>query len=402
MTHEQKDIWMKIRTQAADFRVEEINSIPIGRDGNYGVYEMRKTGWNTLDALKSIAIQWKRSPKELAHAGLKDRHAITSQVITIFDGPSRNFEDHQVALEYLGQSTRATVATDIVANRFSLVLRSLSSDEVNSAKKALPQIAATGLANYFDDQRFGSWIPGHPFIAEHWIRADYEEALRLSFAEPHPMDDGDEREQKDILRKHWGDWKLCKQKLSRSHRRSIITFLDDRKDDFKGAWACVNAEMRGLYLTAFQSDLWNHILNNFFQETFTDDQLIRFRMKTGELCLPTTMTAEQKQRLHSAEIPLPSARIKNLDESLRPLVEKSLAEKGWKLEELKVRHPRDRFFPKASRAAMIPVADLESEFGEDELSPGLAKLNVQFTLPRGCYATMLVKRLMIAESQTQN
>ncbi len=184
---------MKLRTQPADFCVDEINSIPIGRDGNYGVYELQKTGWNTLDALKSIAIQWKRSPKDLAHAGLKDRHAITSQVITILNGPARNFQDHQISLEYLGQSSRATVATDIVANRFTLILRSLSELEVNSSREALPQIASTGFANYFDDQRFGSWIPEHPFIAEHWIRREYEEALRLSFAEPHPNDDGQER-----------------------------------------------------------------------------------------------------------------------------------------------------------------------------------------------------------------
>ncbi len=390
---------MKLRRLPTDFCVEEENSLPIERTGDFAVYCLRKTSWNTLDALKHVAIHWKFSANSFSHAGLKDRHAVSSQVITIRNGPQRNYESDQISLEYMGQSSRATDSADIVGNHFTLVLRSLSAAERQSAEQAIPEITNAGIANYFDDQRFGSYFPGKPFIAEHWIRGEYEKALWLAFVEPYPGDDQSECEQKAILKENWGDWALCKEKLSRSHRRSIVTFLDDRKDDFKGAWARVNADMRGMYLTALQSDLWNRILKKYLQETCSQDQLIDYSLKTGTVCIPTSLTESQREELHSLLIPLPSARLKLAESPLLKLMEGVLAEAGWKLDELKVRTPRDRYFPKASRAAMIGVDGLEAEFSDDELSEGLSKLTVSFSLPRGCYATMVVKRLMLWADQ---
>lgn len=386
---------MKLRQLNSDFTVTELNDIAIERSGDYTVYELKKTGWNTLDALKSFSMELKISLRNFSHAGLKDRHAETTQLITIYGGPPRNFQQGDLSLEFLGHTSRATTATDIAANRFTLVIRSLSENEENSARHALPQLEATGIANYFDDQRFGSYVSGHPFIAEHWIRKNYEKAIWLSFAAPTSFDDGDEREQKDILRDHWGDWSTCKQLLSRSHRRSIITFLDDRKDDFKGAWACVNADQRGLYLTAFQSHLWNQILNDYFVENCDRDQLLNFQLKPGDVSIPLSLTSEQRSKFHETEIPLPSARLKPDGGPIYDLMERSLKQRGWSLNELKVHHPRDRFFPKAFRSAMIPVSDVTGTFADDELNPGLTKLRVSFVLPRGCYATMVVKRLML-------
>lgn len=386
---------MKLRRQTNDFIVQEENNLPLVRTGKFAVYELRKTGWNTLDAIQSLAIQLKRPVHDFSHAGLKDRHAETTQWITIQNGPTRNFKTENISLEYLGQAERGTTAQDIVSNRFTLVLRSLNAVERASAESALPTIRNAGIANYFDDQRFGSYIPGQPFIAEHWIRGEYEKALWLTFAERHPQDDGAEREQKDLLREHWGDWKQCKAVLSRSHRRSIMTFLDDRHDDFKGAWACVNSEMRGLYLTAFQSHLWNRMLNRLFHLHCEPTQLTECHLKTGAFLIPTSLTIKQQSTLHQVEMPLPSARLKLDDPQLLGLINTTLTELGWRLQDLKVRHPRDRFFPKASRRAMIPVNGLEAEFAVDELSPEESKLTISFSLPRGCYATMLVKRLML-------
>lgn len=363
------------------------------------MYVLRKTGWNTLDALKRITLQWNLPSQSISHAGLKDRHAVTSQLITIRNGPQRSFHDEHIDFEYLGQSQRATCATDIAANRFTIVLRSLSQDEKTAAEHAIPDIASLGIANYFDDQRFGSYLSGQKFIAEHWILGEYERALWLTFAEHHPDDSSSEREQKELLRQHWGDWSTCKQVLQRSHRRSIITFLDDRKDDFKGAWGRVNSEMRGLYLSAFQSFLWNRILNNYFEQECTRDQLIKFELKTGTVCVPTNLRHDQHHSLLTTELPLPSARLKLREGPLLEMIQHSLKESGWSLEALKIRYPRDRYFSKSSRPAIVPVSDLETSFAQDDLSVQQTKLTASFSLPRGCYATMVVKRLMLGANQ---
>ena len=45
----------------------------------------------------------------LQWGGLKDRHAATTQYVSIFRGPRRNFEQPNIRLEYLGQIPRAVL-----------------------------------------------------------------------------------------------------------------------------------------------------------------------------------------------------------------------------------------------------------------------------------------------------
>jgi tRNA pseudouridine13 synthase len=60
---------------------------------------------------------------------------------------------------------------------------------------------------------------------------------------------------------------------------------------------------------------------------------------------------------------------------------------------MKLKGFRKLFFSKGERAALCLPADLKDEAGEDELQPGLRKLVLSFELPRGSYATLLVKRI---------
>jgi tRNA pseudouridine13 synthase len=51
------------------------------------------------------------------------------------------------------------------------------------------------------------------------------------------------------------------------------------------------------------------------------------------------------------------------------------------------------FFSKGDRAACIRPSNLGHDAGVDELNSGKRKLTLRFDLPRGAYATMLVKRV---------
>jgi tRNA pseudouridine13 synthase len=387
---------MKLRRLAEDFRVAEQNSLALKPAGQFAAYELVKSRWTTLEAIERLSRLLNIPRRDFSHAGLKDRHAITSQLITIRNGPPRSIDDDALSLVYRGQASRATTASDITGNSFELVLRSLLPAEVMAATRALSEIRNCGIANYFDDQRFGSYFPERGFIAGAWIREDYELALRLAFAEHQPFDDAEERQQKEILRDHWGDWPTCKQLLNRSHRRSIITFLCDHPTDFKKAWGTVNAELRGLFLSALQSDLWNRLASALFLDRCRRDQLSSMALKTGPLWFPRQLDVPQLQDLREMQLPLPSARLRGQD-PLTNWIDQSLSQWGWPLKDLKVRYPRDRFFSRSRRPVLISATDLHAEFSTDELDSSRQKLALRFSLPRGAYATMLVKRLGISE-----
>lgn len=391
---------MKLRRLVDDFRVTEVNSLPIGRSGTYAVYELEKTGWTTLDALSHFSRTINLPRRNIAHAGLKDRHAVTRQIVTIRNGPRRSWNEESLSLTYLGQAPRETRSSDITGNRFILVVRSLPPGDQTRLEQTLTELRATGMPNYFDDQRFGSWYAGHGFIGEAWVREDYEKALWLTFAEHHPDDDSAERRQKAILRDNWKDWQTCKQLLDRSHRRSIVTYLCDKPADFKGAWGIVNGDLRGLFLSALQSDLWNRMVSQWMQENSPEDLLIRVPLKTGPVNFPRQFPIEQTAELQQKAFPLPSSRVKRDEEPDAAWMESTLKSLGWSFAELKVKFPRDRFFSRARRPVWVPLSDLNWSFAPDELDSDRICVTLSFTLPAGSYATIFIKCLWPGNTAT--
>ncbi len=70
-----------------------------------------------------------------------------------------------------------------------------------------------------------------------------------------------------------------------------------------------------------------------------------------------------------------------------------LRAEGLTLAELKVKGMQKPFFSKGDRRGCVRPENLSSESGDDELNKGRRKLTLRFDLPRGSYATMLVKRV---------
>src|SRR6478672_9960187 len=117
---------MKLKQQPEDFRVEELSDAVAGETGDFAFYRLDKTGWTTPDALAAIRRRWQIDFRRLSYGGLKDRHAVTSQFLTIFRGPQRNLAHERIALTYLGRRQEPFTAQDIRANRFTIVLRGMS------------------------------------------------------------------------------------------------------------------------------------------------------------------------------------------------------------------------------------------------------------------------------------
>lgn len=384
---------MKVKRRPEDFRVEELIDLAPQRSGAFALYRLTKRSIGTPEAVEAIQRRWGVARQRISYGGLKDKHAETVQHVTIQRGPARDLGESRFRLEYLGQLPRAFGPADIRANRFAIVLRSMSDAGAAAALRDVPPAARDGVPNYFDDQRFGSVGASGEFIGAAWIRGNYERCLWLAFAEPYPFDRADEKQQKEILRDLWGRWGECKAQLGRSHRRSIITFLADRPGDFRGAWARVNVDLRRLYLSAFQSDLWNRLLAAFLQQECGAERLVEVRLKTRSVPFFTELDEALRTRLAAAELPLPAARQKLEPGPIRDLAERTLGEAGLQWRELRVKYPRDSFFSKGWRRAVLLPENLTARAEADELDPPRTKLLLDFTLPRGAYATILIKRL---------
>jgi tRNA pseudouridine13 synthase len=394
---------MKLKQQPEDFEVEELTDVVPSSVGPFALYRLEKRSWATLDALQAVRRRWKIEPRRVSYGGLKDRHARTVQYLTIFHGPQRRLKHHDVTLHYLGRVPKPYTSKDIRANRFRITLRCLTPGETPLAVQALDEVRADGVPNYFDDQRFGSVAKEERFVARSLILGHYEEALRLALAEPYRYDRGPQKREKAILRDHWRDWTVCKALLSRGHARSIVDYLVSHPENFRGAVARMRPELLSLYLSAYQSHIWNRILARAVAQLCRPEQLVLIELRLGKVPMHRLLDDGQRDRLAQLQLPLPSARVKlGPSDSRTPLVEAVLAEESMRLNDFKIKAFREPFFAKGERPARCMPTGLAYEASADEGNTGKQKLTLAFELPRGSYATLIVKRVQAAAAMTSS
>ncbi|OYW12952.1 MAG: pseudouridine synthase, partial [Planctomycetales bacterium 12-60-4] len=164
---------LKLKSRPEDFEVEELTDFRLG-DGPFGVYLLTKRSMGTPEAITAIQQGWNLSRQQISYGGLKDKHAVTRQWVTIHRGPRRNFEQASLSLIYQGQARAAFTPHDITANRFAIVLRNLDPAVVPAMIETASLVARDGVPNYFDDQRFGSLGASRQFVAQPWCLGDYE------------------------------------------------------------------------------------------------------------------------------------------------------------------------------------------------------------------------------------
>ena len=385
---------MKLKQTPDDFRVEELTGAKPDGDGPFAFYRLHKVGWTTPDALQAIARRWDLRFNQFGYGGLKDRHADTTQYLTILHGPPRNLSHQRIDLTYLGRRYEPYNSRDITANRFAVAVRALSEADEAHLRAMADEVAGCGVPNYFDDQRFGSVTADGRFVAKEMVAGRFEEALKLALVSEYEFDKAEQKQEKRVLREHWGDWPACKAKLPKGHARSIVSYLCDHPTNFKGAVARLRPELQGLYLSAYQSELWNRTLARWLTAHFPADALGCIQQHRGPLPVPKSVPAEVGDRWNRLLLPLASPRLKpDTAADWWPHLEAVLTEEELTLKQLKIPGLDKPFFSKGERFACLRPAGMTAEPGADELNRGKRKVTLRFDLPRGAYATMIVKRL---------
>ena len=384
---------MKLKRLPEDFQVEELKTVRQTGGGRYTLYRLAKRGLGTLEAIEAICRRWNLSSRQVSYGGLKDRHAVTIQYLTIMEGPQRSIHDASFELEPVGRLAHPYGPQHFEGNRFLIVVRDLSPDHADAALTVLRTLPSDGLPNYFDDQRFGSVGFSGQFIGHAWLKGDDEKALRLALAEPNAFDRSGVKAQKAILRDCWGQWALAKARLERSSERSIVTYLVDHPTDYQGAFARLRRELRTLYFSAFQSHLWNLLLSGWIERNTRADQCAKVDLKVGMLAFPIHLDADQRAALGSLLLPLPSARNPHPEGLLGEVADGVLAPFELSWNDLRVRRLKDVFLSKGTRPALVFPGNLEASLEGDELHAGRRALRMGFELAKGSYATILVKRI---------
>ena len=148
-----------LKTVPEDFIVEEQLSFALSGQGHHLYLQVQKTGANTEWVARQLAQHFKVPARDIGYAGLKDRHAVTTQWFSV---PIKQYVPEQVAkLVIEGVTCLQAVPHErklrkgaVAHNSFAITLRELAGD-LDDLKRRLEHIRAHGVPNYFDAQRFG-------------------------------------------------------------------------------------------------------------------------------------------------------------------------------------------------------------------------------------------------------
>lgn len=257
---------MRIKTIPDDFCVQEEIDLALRDRGPWAVYRVRKVGVTTLDVQTRMASQLGLGRKRVVFPALKDQDAIAVQYATLPAGLPERVEGTGFAAQRVGYRLRPLAPADLRGNAFSLVLRDMEAPEASRVSGRLRDVARYGLPNYFDDQRFGSLpLQGEP-IGKAILRRDASGALRAYLTQPFV---GDPRGVQDFKRRAlalWPDmhatpdWRALFQVAPKpSNFRSVLTYLVDHPADHRKALNLIPQRLLSIYLSAYQSLLWNLI-----------------------------------------------------------------------------------------------------------------------------------------------
>lgn len=335
--HGKPELQGSIRNANQDFQVEEVLGFELDGQGEHIWYWIEKEGQTTNAVIKEFARKTGVQAKKIGYSGMKDKYAITRQWICL-PWPIKK-ADPILSLETckILRCGRHSKKLKIGTHKKNKfkIKIQLNSGDLNSVESRLTSIANLGVANYFGEQRFGR--------------------------------DGDN--------------------------------VDSAIKMFTGEKKVFDRKLRGMFLSAARSEIFNQVLNkrierNLFEPTLGDafmlsgsnsffvaeeiDDAIIQRFNSGDILLSGLMFGEGES--------ITQGKILQLEQEVieaNKVIADGLVEAGLK---------QDR------RALQLPVEDLSWELIDKQDNQALV---LSFVLSAGSFATSVLREVVQYQDVTR-
>jgi len=428
---------IKVKVKPEDFIVEEVADIFTSDAGDFCVYRLQKRGWNTVDVLKNLSKKLNLPSSDFSYGGKKDKYALTSQYITIgrqsdkqttpsasaplqggvergiknpwikrrnLPSPSvinpaeierlipTKLDKENYSLSFVGLMDRPMGPDLIKGNKFHIVVRNLTENELKSALSEIECVKKDCYPNYFDDQRFGSFDARQGFVAEKIIKKHYNGALKIYFSRIHPEDSKEEKEHRKFIYENWGNWQACITRATGRFEKEAFSYLEKHPTGFVPILQRISHEEMVLFFSAYQSHLWNEVLRKIIQ-SISGNSLKISRGIAGDYLFYTHLDDKNKGYLSRLIVPMPASNIRMPDTFTETLYSEVLKENDIKSPMFNIRKIRQAFFKGIERKTIVIPEELFVDYSEDEIYQGKKKLVLDFFLPRGCFGTIFIKRI---------
>jgi tRNA pseudouridine13 synthase len=385
---------MKLKQLPVDFIVEEIPGFELssGKD-EHTVFMLEKQGVDTFDAIRRIAQRLRISLFEIGYAGLKDKHALARQYVSI---PTKynvqGLKMDSVVLTLVGYSRKKIKIGDLAGNRFTIVVRDVKESELADISQRAETIVTSGVPNYFDSQRFGSVID-RIFIGKEVVLKNYEKAVKQYLTAYQKTETKKIKDEKRKILSQWNDLVGV-----RVYNKAFAIVIKEyiKTKDWRAAYRKIPAHLREMYVNAYQSFLWNECVKEILKNSVEKKKLYPVEYVIGAFLFYAILSEDEMKKIPGTFQTISES--VTLSDVEQRIVDRVLIKAGLTLADFAIESETGNFFKTRARQVLLTPDDfMISEPKKDELnSKGNTmryKIQVSFSLPKGCYATIVTKRL---------
>jgi tRNA pseudouridine13 synthase len=384
---------IKIKALPEDFIVEELVDLPLVKQGAFAVYLLKKKGWNTLDLLVTLSRRLAVPFGNFSYGGKKDRHSLSSQYIGIKKKGIMGLDGNGYSLEFIGFMERPMGPDLIRGNHFKIMVRDLTSCNIKACLRQVELAQAFGYANYFDDQRFGCLAAGQGFLAGRVLKGEFNGALKIYLTACGVNEAKEQISRKRFFFEKWRDWEACRKEAKTIFEKKAFSHLARYPKGFLDLLKGIPAEELSMHIASFQSYLWNQMLREIIT-SICGSALKGYPGQAGGYLFYTQVSPKDLAYLSGLSLPVAGPKVKFTDRACADIYARVLESEGIKGPMFNKWRLRQAYFKSFPRQAVVkPQGLLPPLVLDDEVYIGKRKLSLEFTLPRGSYATMFLKRI---------
>lgn len=275
LTHDIPGIGGQLKSRPEDFLVEEIPLYNPDGEGEHIYLFVEKRELTTLQLRDALSRHFKVKRHAIGHAGLKDKHAITRQVISIHT-PGKTPEDFpsfvhdRASVLWADLHANKLKRGHLSGNRFSIKVRGVDPLTVRHAKAALDRLAKHGCPNRIGEQRFGFLMNNH-LVGRAMILGDAQQAIDLILSPKAGAPKGSVDSRQAYADGRFRDAFELMPKVFKIER-NLLRALSNEHPPTK-AMRAIDPTAAGFFISSFQSAVYNRVLNDRI-EAGTMDRLV--------------------------------------------------------------------------------------------------------------------------------
>ncbi|MFX0023401.1 MAG: tRNA pseudouridine(13) synthase TruD [Candidatus Hermodarchaeota archaeon] len=383
----------------------------------YTTFNLVKVNKDTFEAIRKISNALKVPYQHFNYSGLKDKHSISVQQISIkgnYIEQLKRLKINDIFIRSIHPTRKPIKLGSHLGNNFTIVIRNLASNKNfnNYMEKIINLLNEFGFPNYFGLQRFGTFRPNSHIVGRNMLEGDFKKVFEEFVLTTYSTESSESKLVRRELRTT-GDLERAFNEFPKNlnYERNMIDYLMNNPEDYEGTIKTLPSDLIKLLISSFQSYLFNRMVSKRVEEGFplfkpvSGDVISILDDYNGNITPVKYIYGNSYDNylnkalnLNRATIVVPIIGINtNLDEYplMKLLFEEITKQEKINKEIFNSNIMLETEFKGSIRALTVKPTQLKLlEITNDDLNPGKYKIKIEFSLQRGSYATMLLRELM--------